>query len=118
MTKITCHCERFCSYYYLVILSFILLYMYEYFAHIDSCVSCACLVSREVRRGYQILGTRLTDGCELLCGCWKSIPGPRQEQVLFPLSHLSSPGYGYVVFYCLMVKIPSLLLAKFFAVIL
>lgn len=97
---------------------FILFYMYECFTHIDICVSCACLVSREVRRGHQILETRLTDGCELLCGAGNQFLVLGRNKYSSLLSHLSSPGYGYVVFYCLVVKMPSLLLAKFFAVIL
>lgn len=49
----------------------------------------ACALPEE---GYQISLNCSSRGCELLCGCWESSAGPREEQpVLLKLSHLSSP---------------------------
>lgn len=45
--------------------------------HVYVCVTCACLVPEEVRRGHEIPGTVVIGGCEPPCG-------PLQEQqVLF-----------------------------------
>ena len=33
--------------------------------------------------GIRSLGTGVTDGCELPCGCWEWNPGPLQEQQLY-----------------------------------
>lgn len=38
------------------------------------------LVPAVARRGRQILGTRVTGGCEPPYWCWELIPGPLQEQ--------------------------------------
>lgn len=44
------------------------------------CAPCACLVPKEARRPHWILGTILTDGCELARRCWESNVGPWEEQ--------------------------------------
>lgn len=46
----------------------------------------ACLVPTEARTG-------VTEGWELLCGCWEFKLGPLEEKpVPYLMSHLSSPG--------------------------
>ena len=56
-----------------------------YFACMLFCVEDACLVPTEARKWCQVLWTgSYVHGCELLCGCRDSNPGPlEEEQVLF-----------------------------------
>lgn len=42
------------------------------------CVHHTCVVPREVREGLRYLG--VTDGYEMLCGCWESNSHPLEEQ--------------------------------------
>lgn len=39
-----------------------------------------CFMPMNVRRGRQFPWTRVTDRCELPCGCWERDPGPPEEQ--------------------------------------
>lgn len=64
--------------------------VYEHFACICDCVPFACLVPAVARRGHQILGIRISSGCE------PPYSAENQSQVLCknskctpPLSHLS-----------------------------
>ena len=41
------------------------------------CVTCVCSVHRGQKKAHRI---GITDGCELLYGCWEPNPGPLQEQ--------------------------------------
>ena len=58
-----------------------------YVFYVHECLSECMSVHRvhtEARRGCQIPGTGVTDGCELSCGCWEFNLGPLEE-----LSYLS-----------------------------
>lgn len=50
-------------------------------------------VPKKARRGHQISGTALSDGCEPLCGCWEVNPHPLAEHPVLvnPLSHPCRP---------------------------
>jgi hypothetical protein len=53
------------------------------------CLPCVCPVPEESRSGLQIsLELGLTGGCELLCGCWESNPGPLKEQRVLLMTEL------------------------------
>lgn len=62
--------------------------VYGCFVYMYACAPCECLVSEEAREGVRCPKTRVTDGCELLCGCWKLNLGPLEKQPT--QSHLSS----------------------------
>ena len=55
------------------------------------CVLSVCMSEQHLcpwcpwnpEEGVQLPRTGVTDGCELLCGCWETNPGPLQEQPLF-----------------------------------
>ena len=42
-----------------------------------------CLVPEEVRQSVSFSKTRVTDGWELLCGCWEPNLVPLEEQQVF-----------------------------------
>lgn len=70
-----CVLYRFQFYYYPSIN--VLLQAYRCFVCISVCAACVCVIPTEARRGYLIpWRERVTDGCELLCGCWEWNPGP------------------------------------------
>lgn len=53
------------------------------------CTPLVCLAPLEAKRGIGSLESRITDFCELLCGCWELNQGPREEQlVLLIQGHL------------------------------
>lgn len=39
-----------------------------------------CALPLEGRRGHQITGTGIADGCKVPRGCWELNPGPLQRQ--------------------------------------
>lgn len=45
------------------------------------CTSLLCVWSPQ--RPEDVLGTGVTDWCELLCGCWESHPGSLEDQPMF-----------------------------------
>lgn len=53
------------------------------------CCLCACIL-RNQKKVLDLLEFRNSDGWELSCGCWKSHPGPLDEQLsaLIPWSRL------------------------------
>lgn len=56
------------------------------------CVLCACLVPKEARGRIGSPGTEITEGCELLCGCWELNPDSLEEQpVTLTMIHLPKP---------------------------
>lgn len=63
------------------------IFMYESFACMYICVSCACLVPMEVRIGCHIPWNW---NCGWLCGCWELKLRPLQEQHVFLTSETSS----------------------------
>lgn len=63
----------FKSYYFLI-------YVYEYFACMYTCIPCVCLVPTRPEEGVRSLRMEVIDGYEFLRGCWKASPGPAEEQ--------------------------------------
>lgn len=59
---------------------FYFIYFHEYWclACFYICAPGACLT----RKGCQIPSDRITDSCELLCGCWDSSLGPLEKQTV------------------------------------
>ena len=44
---------------------------------------CRCITCRSQKSALGPLELEFTDSCELVCGYWKSNPGPLQEQHVF-----------------------------------
>lgn len=62
---------------------FILFYVNKCFACPYVCAPCAVLVPEEIRMGEgEFPGPGVAGGHEHPCGCWVSVLGPLQEQVL------------------------------------
>lgn len=57
----------------------ILFSVYEYFACVYVCASCACLVPKKPWRKCQDSVIGITDGCEIPCRWWESNSDPLQE---------------------------------------
>lgn len=63
----------FKSYYFLI-------YVYEYFACMYTCIPCVCLVPTRPEEGVRSLRTEVIYGYEFLRGCWEACPGSAEEQ--------------------------------------
>jgi hypothetical protein len=78
---------------------FVLFYMYEYSACRYTCAPSVCFVRREVRKGGWMSWNWACRQFELVCVCWKSNPGPLQEQsVLLTTEASPTPCQSWVVF--------------------
>lgn len=58
------------------------------------CIQCPQSPDKAVRSP----GTRVSDGCELLCLCWEQNPGPLEEQpVVFTAGSSLQPPKGIFI---------------------
>lgn len=66
------------------------------FAYTYVCVACTCPEPTEAEEGVWSPGTRVTEGCEPSCGCWKLDLGSLGRAAsAFNLSPLSNPNIYY-----------------------